>query len=378
MGITEHGSWIELDGRALAHNINVFRTLAGPQHALMMVVKSNAYGHGMVPIARLAAEHGADWLGVFSIFEALALREAGIALPILVFGPTPPSFYAKAAELGIRPTIGAAEALPALESAGVRGLKIHLKLETGTNRQGFYERELDAIARIAAIPGIEIEGAYTHYADIEDTTDHRYASEQLARFNHWLALLSGIGVEPPIRHTACSAAALLFPDTRHSLMRVGIGAYGLWPSKETRLSAGQLGLSDITLLPVMSWKTRIVQVKELAVGQYVSYGRNFRTTRPTRLAVLPIGYANGYDRRLSNTAYMLIDGKRASLLGRICMNMCMADVTDIPAAQAGDEVVLLGRQGEETLSAETLANWIGTINYEVVTRAEPIGPRFVV
>lgn len=378
MELTEHGSWIELNARALAHNLSMFRRLAGPRHALMVVVKSNAYGHGMVEIARLAAGNGADWLGVFSIFEALALRAAGLELPVLVFGPTPQSFYSKAAEQGIRLTIGATEALPRLLESDVRGLKVHLKLETGTNRQGFYERELDAIARLAAIPGLEIEGAYTHYADIEDTTDHHYASEQLARFTNWLALLSGIGIEPPVKHTACSAAALLFPDTRHSLMRVGISAYGLWPSKETRLSAGQLGLTDITLLPVMSWKTRIAQVKDLAVGQYVSYGRNWRSTRPTRLAVLPIGYANGYDRRLSNTAYVLIGGQRASILGRICMNMCMADVTDIPGAKAGDEVVLLGRQGEEMLSAETLANWIGTINYEVVTRAEPIGPRLVV
>ena len=214
MALTEHGSWIELDAAALAHNLAVFRRLGGPQRALMVVVKSNAYGHGMSEIARLAEECGADWFGVFSIFEALALRAAGRTKPILVFGPTPPAFFARAAAEGIRLTIGAREALPALERCGVKGLKLHLKLETGTNRQGFYEHETAAIRKLAGLSGIEIEGAYTHYADIEDTTDHHYASTQLARFTDWLGRLETLGITPPVTHTACTAAALLFP--RHA------------------------------------------------------------------------------------------------------------------------------------------------------------------
>ncbi|HUT79118.1 MAG TPA: alanine racemase, partial [Polyangia bacterium] len=256
-------------------------------------------------------------------------------------------------------------------------VRVHLKLETGTNRQGLRGRELAEAANVLRGAGVEIEGAYTHFADIEDTTDHAFAQQQLARFEELLGVLAGLGARPPLAHTACSAAAILFPETRFQLVRVGIGLYGLWPSKETRVSAAERGRNRLGLKPVMTWKTRIAQIKDVPVGEYVGYGRTFRATRPTRVAVLPVGYADGYPRALSGAAHVLAGGVRAPVLGRICMNMTMVDVTDVIAV-AGDEVVLLGRQGDEVIAAEDLARIAGTINYEIVTRAAPGAPRIPV
>jgi len=186
------------------------------------------------------------------------------------------------------------------------------------------------------------------------------------------------GVEIELPHAACSAATILFPSTYFRLVRVGIALFGLWPSRETLVSAQSLGRNALTLRPVMTLKTRIAQVKTLAPGEYVGYGRTFKTTRQTRIAVLPVGYADGYDRKLSNAANVIVHGIRAPVRGRVCMNLTMVDVTDVPAAAAGDEVVLLGTGGDETVSADDLARLAGTINYEIVTRLAPNAPRIVV
>jgi len=193
-------------------------------------------------------------------------------------------------------------------------------------------------------------------------------------------MLTGLekkGFKAAVNHIACTAASLVFPQTRLQLARIGIGLYGLWPSRETMVSLKEQG-SEFKLEPVLSWKTRVAQVKTVAAGEYIGYGCTFRTSRKTRIAVLPVGYYDGYDRKLSNTAYVLIKGKRAPIRGRVCMNLCMADITDIPGVRPEDEVVLLGKQGREQLSSEQLAQWIGTINYEVVTRINPMLPRVVV
>jgi alanine racemase len=186
-----------------------------------------------------------------------------------------------------------------------------------------------------------------------------------------------LGGRPPIVHTACTAAAILFPKTHFTMLRTGIGLYGLWPSRETRISVRERGGPVPDLRPVLSWKTRLVQVKELPEASYVGYGCSYRTTRRTRVGVLPVGYADGYDRALGNRAHVLVRGRRAPVIGRICMNLCMVDVTDVPESRLDDEVVLLGADGDERISAETLAEWAGTINYEVVSRISPLLPRIV-
>lgn len=373
-------TWIEVDRGALAHNTAVFRELAGPDRTLLAVVKGDAYGHGMLPAARTVLDAGADWLGVFWHGEGLRLREAGIEAPVLVFGATPDRALPAAMATGLRLTVAspaAATELAAARKAAPGQVRAHLKLETGTNRQGLREPELARVVAVLCDAGVEIEGVYTHFADIEDTTDHAFAQQQLRRFEELLGALDGLGARPPVTHTACTAAAILFPETHFRLVRAGIGLYGLWPSKETRVSAAERGRNRLGLRAAMTWKTRVAQIKDVPAGEYVSYGRTFRATRPTRVAVLPVGYADGYPRALSGAAHVLAGGVRAPVLGRICMNMTMVDVTDAPAA-AGDEVVLLGRQGDEVVTAEDLARMAGTINYDVVTRAAPGAPRIMV
>jgi alanine racemase len=259
-----------------------------------------------------------------------------------------------------------------------RRAHLHIKLETGTNRQGVELEQAIALARfIKRSRNLLLEGYSTHFANIEDTLDRSYPQQQMERYQTMVGKLERLGLGAPLTHTACTAAAIVFPQTRRSLVRLGIGLYGLWPSRETMLSAGSL-YPWLKLQPVLSWKTRVAQVKEVPSGSYVSYGCTYRTTRRSRLAVLPVGYYDGYDRKLSNTAHVLIRGRRAPIRGRVCMNLCVADVTDIPGVKIEDEVVLLGSQGKERLSAEQLASWIGTINYEVVTRINPLLPRVVV
>jgi alanine racemase len=223
-----------------------------------------------------------------------------------------------------------------------------------------------------------LEGLSTHYANIEDVTEHHFAEYQLRNFREVCSLLESNGVSVPVRHTACTAAAILFPNTLFNMARVGIGLYGLWPSKETKISALQAHVPLNELKPVLAWKTRIAQIKLVKSGETIGYGCTDVATQDTRLAVLPIGYYDGYDRKLSSIGYVLIRGRRAPLRGRVCMNMIMVDVTNISKAELEDEVVLLGRQGGDSVSAEVLAGKIGTINYEVIARINPLLPRIVV
>ncbi len=375
-------SWVEIDRDAIEHNYSVFRTLAGQRTGLMFVVKSNAYGHGLLEVSSILEELGADWLATFSVDEALALRDRGIRIPILAMGPTPRSRLRAAARAGISVTIASPEAFEELLEEAPPCVGVHLKLETGTNRQGFAEAEF---ARVAALAGeaarrgaAVVEGAYTHFADVEDTTDNTFALAQLERFRRSVEKLAELGVRPPLLHTACTAAALLYPQAHCSLLRVGIGIYGLWPSQTTFLSVRDARKLPIALKPVMTWKTRIAQIKHLSVGETVGYGRTYEVTRPMRVGVLPVGYFNGYARAFTGRAYVLVEGRRANVVGRVMMNMTVIDVTDIPEAAPGTEVVLLGRSRSQRLSAERLAGWMDSIHYEVVTNIEKLGRRIVV
>jgi len=373
--------WIEIDRRALASNVRHFRALVG-RRRLLAVVKANAYGHGIIEIARLALAEGVDWLGVHSPEEGAALRESGIAAPILVLGPVAPGRFEEALRDDLRLTVYDRETAEGLSAAAVRlGTKarVHIKIETGTNRQGLRAAELTAFARrLARLPGIEIEGLSSHFANIEDTTSLEYAKRQTAQFAEGTALLRKAGIRVPIRHMAATGAAIVYPESQFDMIRLGIGLYGLWPSKETYLSCRLRKRKPFVLKPVLSWRAKIAQVKSVPKGAFVGYGCTFRTTRPTRLAVIPVGYADGYDRALSNAAHVLVRGKRAAVRGRIAMNFFTADVTDIPGAAAGDIVTLVGRDGRETVSADALAALAGTISYEILARLNPAIPRVMV
>lgn len=370
---------VEISKDALRHNFKAVASLVKPAK-VMAVVKSNAYGHGLLEVAR--AVHGlTDWFGVDNIDEALALRHAGIKKSILILGYTRIDRIVDAVRHNISFVAYDIESLRVASRVGSRKrpARVHLKLETGLTRQGLSTGDLEAVsALLKRVRTVTVEGASTHYANIEDTNDDAYAMKQLVRFEKFLDVLKEHGIEPTVTHTACSAAAILYPDTRFNLIRLGISLYGLWSSDRTQASSQRLGIT-LSLRPALTWKTIIAQVKRVPKGTPVSYGLTEYTKRDSKIAVLPIGYWDGYDRAgMSSRAEVLIRGKRCRILGRVCMNMCMADVTDVPGVKAEDEVVLLGRQGREAVTAEHLADLCGTINYEIVTRINPLIPRVIV
>lgn len=380
---TPFDKWIEVSRGALSHNLGEFRRILPDGTKLMAVVKANAYGHGLREVAPLALEAGADWLGVNEVDEGLALRDLGLMAPVLVMGAVPLGRLDDAVDAGLRIVVSTQEQAAALAEAGRRRgrrVAVHLKLETGLNRQGVQVEALVDLARlVAAASWLELEGLYTHFANIEDTTDHTFAALQLSRFCEGLSLLDAAGLRPSVAHCACTAAALVVPDTSFDLARVGIGMYGLWPSKETQLSVYmQERDTAVDLRPVMTWKTRVVQVKEIRRGAPIGYGCTERATHDSRIGILPVGYYDGYDRGLSNQGQVLVRGERAFVRGRVCMNMTMVDLTHLDGVAAGEEVVLLGGEGPDRISAEFVASQLGTINYEVVTRVGAHVPRLVV
>lgn len=371
-------TWCEVSTGNLAANLREFRSLLGPRCELAVVVKSNAYGHGLVLASRAFLDAGADVLCVHDLWEAELLRRAGIGEPIHVLGPVAPDQAPEAVALGVSLVAYDAALIRALDAATPSGhrTRIHLKVETGTHRQGVSLEEALALADLArGLRGVEVAGVASHFADVEDTTHHDFARRQMDLFRQGLDAVRRAGWPEARGDLANSAATILWPEAHLDRVRLGIGAYGMWPSTETRVSAAMIHRDQIALRPALTWKTRVAQVKTVAPGEFIGYGRTWRTPRTTILAVIPVGYADGYDRGMSNLAHVLVRGQRAAVRGRICMNLTMVDVTDIPGVVPGDEVVLLGDQGDESLSAERLAQWAGTINYEITTRIAESVPR---
>jgi len=374
---------VEISQKNLIHNLKQFRGLVGQKRKIMAMVKANAYGHGFLPIAKIVSQKNkADWLGVNSLEEGLALRQAKIKLPILILGYIPLNDLAKAIENNLSFVVYNLKTLSQASQVAKKlkkPAKVHLKIETGTNRQGIKLGKLPFFIKgLKNNPSLFLEGAYTHFANIEDTLEPDFAQEQLKKFNQAIKILNKAGLKLVFKHAACTAATILFPETYFNLVRVGIGLYGLWPSRETKLAAKLKKKNNLNLKPVLSWKTKVVQVKEVSKGETIGYGRTFKTTRKSKIAILPIGYWDGYDRKLSNTGQVLIKNQTAPIIGRICMNICMADVTDIGQVKPEDEVVLLGKQGKNKITAEDLAQKIETINYEVTTRINPLLERKIV
>jgi alanine racemase len=372
-------SWIEIDASRLRSNIDAFRSAAGSGTSIMAVVKANAYGHGLEAVAPVAAER-ADWLGVNCIDEALTTTRLGIKKPVAILGHTPLEQLDDVATNGYRQVLYRLDVARALSEAARKhrtSARVHLKIETGTNRQGIRLSDLPGfIGELARLPGIDVEGAYTHFANIEDTLDPSFAESQVRKFKEALGILERAGIRPAQIHASATAGTLLYPEMAFSMVRVGIGQYGIWPSRETQLAARERGKKP-SLAPVLTWKTRVAQVKEVQAGDYVGYGLTYRTSRPMKLVVLPIGYYDGYDRKLSNSGRALVHGQPASVIGRVAMNMTMLDVTDI-GADLDDEVVLIGRQGDAEIRVEELAEKTGSIPYEVLARINPLISRVLV
>lgn len=374
-------SWIEIDADSLCANLTSFRRRIPAGTLLQAVVKSNAYGHGIETVARLAAHAGADCFGVHTVAEAEQIASLQLGKPILVLGYAGIGEADRVAACGAEATVYNIETIDALSRAAIRAgrtIRCHVKVETGVYRQGILEEDLEPfLERLATLPGLEIAGVATHFANIEDTTDHSYALSQLARFR---AAAEVVRARAPgaMRHCACTAAVLTLGETAFDMVRVGIGLYGIWPSKETLLSCLLEGAEETPLHRVMTWKARIAQIKLARPGSCVGYGCTHRVTHPTRIAVLPIGYADGLDRRLSGIGSVLIRGRRAPILGRVCMNLAMVDVTDIEGVALETEAVILGTQDGEEISAAQIAALCHSIPYEIVSRISPSIPRFPV
>jgi alanine racemase len=361
----ERPTWVEIDLSAIANNTRRIKAIVGPDVRILASLKADAYGHGAVKVARTVLHNGASMIGVATVSEATPLRNAGVNAPILVFGYVPSWQMREAVHLDLTVTIYSMEAAQALSRAALalnRNVKVHVKIDTGMGRLGVragqVEEVLALLRAIRALPHIEIEGIFTHFA-MADTSDQAHVRMQLARFQPILQALDEQGLRPPFVHAANSAALLSLPEARFDMVRPGIALYGLDPSTDVPLPTG--------FRPALSFKTQVAHVKMVPAGECISYGCQYITERPTRVATLPVGYADGFRRAPFNWGTVLLHGQEAPILGRVCMDQCMIDVTSIPQTRVGDEVILIGRQGSATMSAEQVAQRLGTSNYEVVS-----------
>jgi len=362
-GLERIGStWAEVDLDRIASNVRRLARHVGPRTELMAVVKADGYGHGAVEVAETALESGASRLAVAVLDEGVELRRAGIDAPVLVLGHTPPELARDVVYWGLSQAVydvGLVEALSraAVSEGGQVG--VHVKLDTGMGRLGVGTAE-EAVAlgrRVMELDGVYVEGVYTHFA-VADLADKTHTWEQFRRYERMIGEMEGEGIDVGLRHVANSAAAISLPELSLDAVRVGLALYGLYPSPRMR--------ETIRLEPAMSWKTRVVLVKRLPPGTPISYGHTYVTPTEKMIATLPVGYADGYNRLLSNRAQVLVHGTRAPVVGRVCMDHLMVDVTHIPDVCQGDEVVLMGEGGAEHVPAEELARLVGTINYEIV------------
>lgn len=359
-----------VDLGAIAHNVRLLRGMLRPEARLLAVVKANAYGHGAVPAARACMEAGAAWLGVAAVDEGLALRRAGIDAPLLVLGPAAPEEYGVALGHGLTLAAGslamAADMAAAARASGVTA-RVHVKVDTGLTRFGVpADRAVEEIAAIADLPDLALDGVYTHFATSEEP-DKSQTRVQLTLFQQILSALAARGVSVGLRHAANSAAILDLPETHLDMGRAGIALYGYHP-------AG-LGADPRGLRPALTLQSRLMRVEAAPAGVGVSYNHTFHTARPSALGLVPLGYADGLPRLLTNRGHMLVHGRRCPIAGRVCMDQTVIDVTDVPGAAVGDPVVVIGRQGDEWIGADEVGAHAGTNSYETLCRIGPRVPR---
>ena len=352
-------TYVKINLDAIDSNIDAIRARVGTD--VMAVIKADAYGHGAIQVARVLQDK-CSFFGVSSILEAMELRRAGLYNPILILGHTPVSAYPALVQAEIRPTIYHYEDAAALSQAALQEGKtaaFHLAVDTGMSRIGFQAtpEDADVCARIARLPGLFAEGLFSHFATA-DCADLSRARNQAALFDAFYEMLKDRGVEIPIRHLNNSAGLMNF-DNHYEMVRAGIVLYGMYPSDEVDPSL-------LTIRPALQWLSRVTHVKTLPAGREISYGGTYVTSGTTRVATVPVGYADGYRRSLSGRFYVLIRGRKAPILGRVCMDQMMVDVTDIPGVQLGDPVVLVGRSGSEEITVETIAAAADSFNYEFV------------
>lgn len=355
-------SFATVDLDAYAHNLQVVRGFAGPQAKLLAVVKANAYGHGLVPVARKAVACGAAMLGVATVDEGVTLREAGISAPVVVLFQPPVDGLQAVVEYGLTLVVSdrsTAESLGELARKANRVVPVHCQIDSGMGRQGFnIETALNDIPFLTRISHIDIEGLCTHFP-IANKKDDEFTLNQLRAFKNVARQLEREGIPFEMIHAANSPGIINYPKSALDMVRPGIMSYGVWPTDDAPTQS--------PLRPVLRWETTITQVRQLEAGANISYGRTFTAASPMRVAILPVGYADGYRHRLSNRAEVLIQGKRCPVRGSVCMDQTVVDVTSLPAAKAGDVVVLIGEDRGDRITAEELATHANTIPYEILT-----------
>lgn len=374
--MNEHLTWAEVNLNAYAHNITELRRIAAKGTRLMAVVKADGYGHGAIEVARQALKSGAQNLGVARINEAVQLREAGLQAPILIFGYTLPDLAQTLIRYDLTQTVysfAAANSLSELAARHSKKIKVHIKVDSGMGRLGLMLNTPSAgnplhrpplnpikeVLSISRLPGLMVEGIFTHFATA-DSADKSYANRQLEGFLDFVNRLRRAGLTPPIKHAANSGALIDMPDSHLDMVRPGIATYGLYPSDE-------VNKSHVNLKPVMTLKSQIIHLKKVPAGFNISYGITHQTKKPTTIATVAVGYADGFRRLLSNRGHMLVHGQKVPIVGRICMDLTMLDVGNVPGVAIEDEVVVFGRDGNETITADEVASSLNTINYEIVS-----------
>lgn len=362
-------TWVEVDLDRIKHNVAELRR-AAPGAELMAVVKADGYGHGAVPVAEVALEAGASWLGVATLEEGVDLRKAGLTAPVLIFGYIPAAQADSVVLYDLRPTLfhmDLAQALNQWARALMRTVPVHIKVDTGMSRVGIQPADAVAFAHaVSELPNLEVEGLLTHLA-CADEPDNPFTAEQIRRFDDLQAALRDAAIQPKLRHAANSAGTLLHPAAHYDIVRAGIALYGLPPDPVVKWPAD--------LRPALSFRSRVALVKEIAPNTPVSYGSTYRATGAERVATLPVGYADGYFRLLSGRSRVLIGGRSCPVVGRVCMDQLVVRVPDDLAVAVDDEAVLIGEQGSESISASELAGLVGSINYEIVCAISKRVPR---
>lgn len=370
--------WAEIDLGAVAKNVREVRRLTKPTAKILAVVKANGYGHGAAEIGRVALANGADWLGVARLSEGIALRcEAGLAAPILVLGYTPTELADEIVRHRLSQAVYTREmALALSEAAGRCGngtrAKVHIKIDTGMGRIGLLSGSdvVEEILCLARLPHLDIEGVFTHFANA-DSDDKDYTKRQLARFLEIAEALRKEGLDVPLKHIANSPALMEMQETHLDMVRAGIIVYGLYPSDSFKRG-------NVKLYPVMSLKAKVAHIKRVPAGFKISYGCTYTTSEPATIVTLPLGYADGYSRLLSDKGEVLLNGRRFPVIGRVCMDYLMVKADDALDIAIGDQAVLIGRQSEEAITADEIAAKLNTINYEIVCMINSRVPRIYI
>ncbi len=366
----KYKTWIEIDRAHIKHNYDTFRSLLNPNTKMMAVVKSNAYGHDIIQFSKEMEHLGADFLAVDEAREALMLLDAGIRKPILILNYIEEELLPEIVQKGVSFTVSNFNMLERAVKLKNLNPKIHIKADTGLGRQGFLLTDLQKVLEIIARENLKIEGLYTHYSIAESPSRNDYTDKQTAEFEIWIKAFKDAGLDP-IKHSSAASGCILGDKYHYDMVRIGIGLYGHWGSRELRDWAGD----RISLKQTMTWKTLISEIKIKPKGSFLGYDLKRCLERDSKIAIIPVGYWHGMTGIMTNNGEVLIGGKRAPIYGRVAMDMTIVDVTDIPGAEIGQEVVLVGYQGADCITTDELKYRLEMINYEFVTRINAQIPR---